>query len=244
MMQERDIMTIRSRKIFSSNLFEENDSFILSDDSYSCAPELQGNISALTYISESVEGGVSTAELDEENAKVAKSDLVKSLFSGYELYLFASDSIWQPATRITRHYGLWKRLKKLHKVLEAINDRDFSQEHVKEGSEGLQFSGIARLGIDNLDLGIALVRDNIGFQLYLSKHSLAFESERVGNYFEVAYLKELSFNGSPFNVDSFIAELISNNSALVRVAGSGELAECSIDIIASSSSELFIMLDT
>lgn len=237
-------MTIRSRKIFSPDLFKENDSFILSNDSYACAPELQGQISALSYISESAEGAESTVELDEANAKVAKSDLTKSLLSGYELYLFASDSIWQPATKITRYYGLWKRLKKLHNILEVINNSNFSQEHIAEGNEGLQFSGIARLGIDNLDLGVALVRENIGFQLYLSIHGLPFEFERVSKYFEAAYLKEPSLNGSPFNVDRFITKLISNNSAIVRVSGSGALAECSIDIIASSSSELFVMLDS
>jgi len=237
MTQERDIMTIKFRKIFSPNLFTENDSLILNHDSYTSAPDLVGNIAALSYISESVKG-FPIGNLDEVNTKVAKSDLAKCLKAGHELYLFASDSVWQPDTKITKYYGLWRRLKKAYNELSMINNSDFSQEYIAKGNEGVKFAGVVRLGADNLDLGVSLVRENTGFQIYLSMHGPTYEFERVSNYFEAAYLKE-----PQFNVDNFIIKVISNTSAIVRVAGSGEQTGCSIDIIANSSSEIFTIID-
>ncbi|KKK92626.1 hypothetical protein LCGC14_2701060, partial [marine sediment metagenome] len=173
MTQERDIMTIKFRKIFSPNLFTENDSLILNHDSYTSAPDLVGNIAALSYISESVKG-FPIGNLDEVNTKVAKSDLAKCLKAGHELYLFASDSVWQPDTKITKYYGLWRRLKKAYNELSMINNSDFSQEYIAKGNEGVKFAGVVRLGADNLDLGVSLVRENTGFQIYLSISSVHF----------------------------------------------------------------------
>jgi hypothetical protein len=80
---------------------------------------------------------------------------VQELFGNLDLWLLTGHSGWEDATRITRYYGLWKRLRRSVSLPDGVPTLESSIESPK----GIRYFGAMQFSSEAADTAISIWRD-------------------------------------------------------------------------------------
>jgi len=108
---------------------------------------------AVAWLTRDTEGSERTALQKQALAHCVAR--VQEQLDGPELWLLTGHSAWQEPTRITRYYGLWKRLERSGVVPAGA----LTLEACLESTKGLRYFGAAQLPPEATDPAVSLWED-------------------------------------------------------------------------------------
>lgn len=235
MMRGIDILTTNISKLVCANIKEPNQIYNPSKEELEGIKN-SGEIKAISYM---YEVGLQKYEIEDSFGVLLKhlaTELKSNATNEIKAYLFVSDAVWQPNTKIVSYYGLWKRKLFSDEFLEG---KLLSKEIVIESEQGLRYSGIVEVDFFNMTDAISLALNNAGIFLYVSSNSFQEESENVTKYYESCYPKDEAYEIDLPNILGFAEEISQNGNLIVRPTKDDPSPVISLDIFSFFKSEIF-----
>ncbi len=225
-----DILTIDCKRINSDNLFIKNNSVIFDKESAKKYFKNIPKVSAVTFLANSNFTYDKIINFDnllaQESVDFVFETIVKKY--GYNIWLLIADGSWQSNTRIVQYKKLWKRCPENWHVFTFENR---SNEIIIKNNDQIKYAGILGVEKDDFLKSISIVRENSACALFAS-HTSSVDSIDINKLFEKAFP---NVNESHINWLSFSLYLCDKNEIAIRLAGSLDEREASIDFILATS---------
>lgn len=234
-MQRIDILTTNIIKLVCENIREPNPIYNPSKEEVEGLDKAE-RIKAISYMVKVCRSKYKTEDIFGILFNRFISVLEAYNKNEIKTYLFVSDTVWQPNTKIVSYYGLWKR--KLFSE-QWLKEKLKPKETVIESKYGLRFCGVIEVSLLEINNAISLALNNAGVFLYISSNSLQQESEKVIEYYKSCYSKDMGYEIEIPNLIKISEVMARQGNLILRPTNDDSDTMISLDIFSFRSNEIF-----
>jgi hypothetical protein len=224
-------MTTNVSRIYSPDLFSENESILLDADRARSYGISLPRIAALTFLSVRA----NWRESLDVHAASCVNEAIAFLMSGcgdarYRLWLFVADGPWRLASRLTSYNKLWTARRDLADAPYAL--RRGEEVEFRDG-QFCRYAGFLEISPNGCEAAIQSVRQNSSFSMVFSNRPLE-SVENVKSAFHSAFPMEGEMRATSIDWLSLVMGLCPKGDILFRVTGQFDDREAAVDLIAQT----------
>ena len=215
------------RKIVATDLFSENEILQFQSQLLQQANK-QPEIGAIGIVVEETKIPRDLKVLDKICAENAIPLIFDNTFlTEYKLWLFLAHEPWQPNSAMVKHKKLWKSFP----TSWNLDCLQLFPEKIIESFEGLRYFGVAEVKKETFYNATQILRNSRSGAIVLSKKNFGKLEFEITHLFEYAFPKNNNLPQNAVDWQSLSIGCCPSRDIIVRVSGSWDEREVSIDLI-------------